>query len=68
MFVAFADGAREIETGDLLTAAKTVVPLSKTAAEKIAGLRKWASEGRARPATSQDVETPAKSKARVLDL
>ena len=58
MFVAFADGAREIETGDLLAAAKTVVPLSKTAAEKIAGLRKWASEGRARPATSQDVSPP----------
>jgi hypothetical protein len=50
MFTAFADGAREITADDLVGAAKTVTPLSKTAAEKIARLRKWA-EGRARPAT-----------------
>ena len=51
LFAAFADGAREITTDDLLTAAKSVVPLSKTAAEKIAKLREWAA-GRARPANT----------------
>lgn len=68
LFSAFGDGSREIETGDLIAAAKTVVPLSKTAAEKITRLRQWA-VGRARPATSPDSETkPARTKARVLDL
>lgn len=51
LFNAFADGGREINTGDLVEAAVTVVPLAKTAAEKIAKLREWA-KGRARPATA----------------
>jgi len=56
MFTAFADDAREVGTDDLLLAAKTVVPLAKTAAEKIDRLRKeWA--GRARPATSPTKQT-----------
>jgi len=56
MFAAFADNAREMTTQDLLNAAATVVPLAKTANEKIARLRQWAT-GRARPATA--VETAA---------
>ena len=67
MFEAFADGGREIETGDLMQAAKTVVPLSKTAAEKITKLREWA-RGRARPATSEATEKPAAKKLRALDI
>ncbi len=55
MFAAFADGEREITTEDLLTEAATVVPLSKTAAEKIAKLREWAN-GRARPASTPYVD------------
>jgi hypothetical protein len=55
LFAAFADGGREPATGDLINAARSVVPLAKTAAEKIAGLRTWAA-GRARPATSQPRE------------
>ena len=51
MFAAFADGGREIVTADLVEVAKTVVPLSKTAAEKITRLREWAA-GRARPANT----------------
>jgi ATPase family associated with various cellular activities (AAA) len=67
---AFNDGAREITTDDLLAAARTVVPLTKTAAEKITKLREWA-RGRARPATTADsvVELKAvKAARRDLDL
>lgn len=56
LYSAFNDGEREIATRDLLQAASTVVPLTKTAAEKIDKLREWAA-GRARPATSAAVET-----------
>jgi SpoVK/Ycf46/Vps4 family AAA+-type ATPase len=67
MFAAFADGARAVTTVDLVAAAKTVVPLVKTAAEKIERLRKWAA-GRARYASAPEAETSAKPRARKLDL
>ncbi len=69
LYVAFADGEREITTDDLLQAAKTVVPLSKTAAEKITRLREWA-VGRARPATTTAAAEHAARAAtgRVIDL
>lgn len=68
MFTAFNDGEREITTDDLINATRNVVPLSKTAAEKIGKLRDWA-QGRCRPATSA-VAAPTKAKAdvRALDL
>ena len=66
LYSAFADGARDITTADLLAAAKTVTPLAKTAAEKIESLRQWAA-GRARPATTP-AETIADSQTRDLDL
>ena len=69
MFSAFADGQREIVTGDLVAAAQTVVPLAETAKEKIAKLREWA-KGRARPATSPfapQVVSEKKSR-RALDI
>lgn len=66
MFTAFSENHRQIDTADLIAVAKTVTPLSKTAAEKIIALRKW-SEGRARPATRQ-VSTAAASTVRSLDL
>ena len=66
LFTAFADGGREINTEDLIDAARTVVPLSKTAAEKIAKLRDWAA-GRARPASAPEV-VEAKQRARALDI
>src|SRR4029077_4440768 len=66
LFAAFADGAREITTEDLIDAAASVVPLSKTAKEKIMALRAWA-VGRARPASTPEAfET--KRAARALDL
>jgi SpoVK/Ycf46/Vps4 family AAA+-type ATPase len=55
MFAAFADGERQVTADDLIAAAKTVTPLSKTAAEKITALRNWA-KGRARPASAVQVE------------
>jgi hypothetical protein len=67
MFVAFADNGREVEAGDLVRAAKTVVPLSKTAAEKIERLRKWA-DGRARPAANVENVVELRRAARQLDL
>jgi SpoVK/Ycf46/Vps4 family AAA+-type ATPase len=42
MFAAFSDEQREIVAADLATAAGQVVPISKTAPEKIAALREWA--------------------------
>lgn len=67
LFAAFAEGGREIKTADLFAAAKTVVPLSRTAADRIAALRKWGEE-RARAATlSTAVSTPT-GDVRVLDV
>lgn len=67
LYDAYSDKKREINTGDLLKAAKTVVPLSKTAAEKIDVLRKWA-VGRARYATTQSVARVQSNQGRVLDI
>jgi SpoVK/Ycf46/Vps4 family AAA+-type ATPase len=69
MFSAFSDGKRPITTEDLIEAAGTVVPLAKTAAEKIEKLRKWASE-RARPASAPMVaeKAAAQTGRRVLDF
>lgn len=66
MFAAFNDGEREVEVEDLIAAAETVVPLTKTAAEKIKELREWA-RGRARPASSAQAEA-ARSPDRALEI
>ncbi len=65
LYVAFADGKRQITTEDLKTAALRVVPLSRTASEKISQLREW-SKGRARPASA--VEKASADLVRSLDL
>jgi ATPase family associated with various cellular activities (AAA) len=70
MFIAFNDGGREVTTNDLIVVAKDVVPLSKTAAEKITALRTWAT-GRARPASKAEVVTVEVMKERarrILDM
>ena len=67
LFAAFADGAREISTGDLLAAARMVVPLSKTAPEKIEKMREWA-KGKARPASTPWIDDVASARVRALDL
>ena len=68
LYIAFADNAREITTEDLIAAAITVVPLARTAKEKIDSMRKWAN-GRARFATRVEIEIPNTTKAaRALDI
>jgi SpoVK/Ycf46/Vps4 family AAA+-type ATPase len=67
LFAGFADGARQITTRDMLTAAKSVVPLSKTASEKLDRLRNWA-KGRARPAGTPETATQSTDGDRVLDI
>ncbi len=62
LYAAFADGGREITIDDVLRAAKDVVPLSRTASEKIGKLREWA-KGRARMASSPDAADAGKKVA-----
>jgi hypothetical protein len=56
MYRAFADGERDISESDMVVSANLTVPLSKTAAEKIAKVRQWA-QGRARPASIAQTTT-----------
>lgn len=65
LFAAFNDGKRALTADDLLKAAATVVPLSKTASDKIANLRAWA-KTRARSASA--IETTAERRTRTLDV
>lgn len=64
MFAAFNDNGREIATADLIAAAATVVPLSKTADNKIARLRQWA-VGRARRASATEESASVENKKTV---
>ena len=66
LFRAFADQRREITADDIAGAARTVTPLSRTAAEKIQALRDWA-KGRARFANAPDAAGGV-SLARDLDI
>ena len=67
LFTAFADGARDLKVTDLFVAIKQVVPLSKTAKDKIKSMRDWAAE-KARPATTPLAIDTAARPVRVLDL
>ncbi|MFB3788408.1 MAG: AAA family ATPase [bacterium] len=53
-FTAFADGNREITQTDLEDSLREIVPISQSHAEIIEGLRKWKTEGRAFPASSEE--------------
>src|SRR5258708_908422 len=66
LFTAFAEDAREINTTDILEAAKVVYPMSKSSEAKIKKLRDWAGE-KARPATTVKAGEVAKI-GRELDL
>jgi len=68
MFAAFADEGREVKTSDLLEAAATVVPLSKTAAEKNRPSPQ-VGRGSRRPATSaSELQPRAIASGRSIDL
>ena len=65
LFKAFEADKRALTAQDLVGAAQTVVPLAKTAAERISEMRTWA-KGRARLASTP--ETISVGQARTLDL
>ena len=67
-FRAFADGGREITATDIEAAAATVSPLSKSAADKLDGLRRWAKEKGARRANADAQTATQASKGRQLDI
>jgi SpoVK/Ycf46/Vps4 family AAA+-type ATPase len=69
LFAAFADGEREPSTADLVAAAATVVPLTRTAKAKIEALRQWAN-GRARMASAVEEQAalPARKAGRVVEV
>lgn len=66
LYLAFAED-REITTEDLMQAAKTVVPLSKTAEAKIRDMREKAA-GRFRFASRQEEVTTTRKVVRALDI
>jgi MoxR-like ATPase len=65
-FTAFAEQNRELELPDLLAALAETVPLSKSHQEVIETLRKWKTEGRAFPASSE--ERPAAQRGRSIEV
>lgn len=65
-FTAFADENREIEQQDLIAALAETVPISKSHAEAVEQLRKWKTEGRAFPASSEP-EAEAMDGGRVIE-
>lgn len=67
MYAAFADGRRPIAAGDLISAAKAVVPASSTNKEKLDKLRAWAS-GRARIASNPETAVKAAPRRAALDI
>ena len=66
-FTAFADGNREIEDEDIFQAIKEVVPINKSHSEVIDTLRKWKTEGRAFPASSEEKTDQVKG-GRAFDI
>lgn len=69
MFRAFADKKRPVKTEDLIAAAKSVVPLVKTAEDKIQALREWAATRARRASSSLIEEVEGKGgPARLLDM
>jgi len=66
-FTAFADDNREIEQADLLAALEETVPISKSHAEITEALRKWKTEGRAFPASSDEKPDAAAAAKRVIE-
>ena len=66
-FTAFADGNREIEQEDIIQSLKATVPLSRSHEAVVENLRRWKTEGRARPASSDEPQPATGSRARAVD-
>lgn len=60
-FTALEDSNREMEPEDILAALAEVVPLSRSHAEVVEGIRRWRMEGRAFPASSRAPEAMGKT-------
>jgi ATP-dependent 26S proteasome regulatory subunit len=67
LYAAWGDGEREITTADLIAAARTVVPLAKTAKAKVEALREWG-RANARPASLPEQAMATTRRKRVLDI
>lgn len=67
LYTGFADGARAITHDDIKAAARSIVPLSETAKEKIDALRAWA-KTKARPASTIELEKATGPRLRALDI
>lgn len=65
-FAAFDDDNREIAAEDLLQAIKEIIPIEKSHASVIEELRKWKTDGRAMPASSEEPKAGA-AKGRMID-
>jgi hypothetical protein len=65
-FASFDDNNREMEQKDLMQAMNEVIPIEQSHREIIEKLRSWKTEGRAFPASSEDVRTTS-SRDRVIE-
>jgi hypothetical protein len=66
-FTAFADQNREIEQEDIEASLAEVVPISKSHADVIDGLRKWRKDGLASPASSEETRGEV-GKGRMVEI
>jgi len=64
LYDAFDSGAKELTTEHVVKASESIIPLSKSMAEKIEAIRQW-SEGRARSASVQQKREQPSNKRRL---
>jgi hypothetical protein len=65
-FTAFDDDNRELELKDLLAAMAEVIPIQKSHSNVIEVLRRWKTEGRAFPASSEE-PPPTQVRGRIIE-
>ena len=61
LYLAFDEEGREVGTADILSSLSKLVPLSKSQHERIAALRSWLVDGRARSASYTEVKSAIKN-------
>jgi hypothetical protein len=64
LYAAFDAGERALATADIVAALGHIVPIARSQQEMMASLRRWVSEGRARPA-SEDNDGHARAPGRI---
>jgi MoxR-like ATPase len=65
-FTAFDDDNREIEQSDVMAAMAEVIPIERSHADIVEALRKWKTEGRAFPASGEEIRV-GQSRGRVIE-